>query len=214
MIPLIVDVDPFRELPGPERAYQRWPAFAAGDPVVLFLGRLHEIKGLDLLVPMLARLHADGCRARLLLAGNDEQGLADGLYAEARAAGLEDAVTLLGFVDGPEKRSLLQAADVVVLPSRHESWGYALIEAMLCGTPVVTTRNVKSWVELEGSGGAIIAEATPEALAASVGDLLADDDRRELMGRAARRWCLEHLEPAVVVDAFERLYAGPGEASG
>jgi glycosyltransferase involved in cell wall biosynthesis len=141
-----------------------------------------------------------------VIAGHDEQGLQPWLAERASPVGLAERVHFPGFVTGALKLSLFQAADVYVMPSHHESFGYALIEAMFCGTPGVATPGVKNWPELESSGGALITEPTPDAVAGELRTLLDDDGRRARMGAAARAWCAEALDRDHVLGQYEALY--------
>ena len=120
--------------------------------------------------------------------------------------GLAERVSFLGFVSGREKVSLYEAADIFVLPTNQENWGFVLIESLACGTPVVTTRGVDIWSELESSGGAVIVEPTPPAIASAMADLIRDRAKLETMQRQARAWVLENLNVDRVVVQYERFY--------
>jgi poly(glycerol-phosphate) alpha-glucosyltransferase len=105
---------------------------------LLFLGRIHPKKGLDLLLPAWASL--PGKRDwELIIAGPDEQGFLGALRDLARNFGLERSVTFTGPVTGPVKNSLLHSADVFVLPSYSEGFPMSVLEAMACGVPVLAT---------------------------------------------------------------------------
>ncbi len=109
-------------------------------------------------------------------------------------------------MSGHEKLSLYQASDVFVLPTYQENWGFVLIESLACGTPLVTTRGVDIWSELESSGGAVIVDAEPGALATTIRSLLEDDGRRQEMGSRGRSWVLRTLHTDRVIDRYEALY--------
>jgi glycosyltransferase involved in cell wall biosynthesis len=120
--------------------------------------------------------------------------------------GLGAAVLFAGFVKGREKVSLYQAADVFVLPSSQENFGYVVVEAMAAETPVITTRGVALWPQLEREGLAVLVEPTPEDVAREIGGLLADPDRARAMARKGRAWCLRELEPAGIIARFVEMY--------
>jgi glycosyltransferase involved in cell wall biosynthesis len=117
-------------------------------------------------------------------------------------------VRFLGFVSGVEKVSLYQAADVLVLPTSQENWGFVLVESLACGTPVVTTKGVDIWPELQSSGGALIVPAEARAMAEAVGGLLSDPARRRAMGEIGRRWVFETLGADRVARGYEAMYGG------
>jgi glycosyltransferase involved in cell wall biosynthesis len=154
---------------------------------VLFLGRLSWKKGLDRLIPALAR--APG--AELVVAGNDEEGLRPELERLAERHGVAGRVRFPGPVHGEEKAALLRGAAVVVLPSRSENFGNVVLEAMAAGRPVVVTPEVGlADAVLEEQAG-LVAAGDPESLGSALTTLLADPKTAEAMGRrgagAARR---------------------------
>ncbi len=206
VVPLIFDLSPFLELPGPDLAREAFPAAFSGEPTVLFLGRLHPIKRIDLLIETVARLRDDGRPCRLLVAGRGEPPYEQSLRALAESHQLAGRVDFLGFVSGAEKASLYEAAEVFALPSHHENWGFVLVEALACGTPVVTTRAVNIWPDLEAGGGAAIVAPTAPALAEAIGKLLGDEPRRLEMGRSGRAWAMETFDPNRVIAQYEQWY--------
>ena len=208
VVPLIFDLAQYQELPGPEIARSTY-ATALGDdgePVVLFLSRLHPKKRVELLIEAVARLRDDDFGCRLLIAGTGEQEYEQHLRRLVAKGKLDDRVHFVGFVSGREKLSLYQASDVFVLPTHQENWGFVLIESLACGTPLVTTRGVDIWSELEAGGGAVIVDAEPEMLAATIRSLLQDDRRRQEMGSRGRSWVLETLHTDRVIDQYEAMY--------
>lgn len=161
-------------------------ALLAAGPFLLYLGRLSWKKGLDRLIPALARVPD----ARLALAGNDEEGIRPRLEALAREAGVADRAVFLGPVDGADKAALLHGCAALVLPSYSENFGNAVLEAMAAGRPVAVTPEVGlAGVVCEERAG-IVADGDPALLGDALRSLLADPDR-EAMGQrgadAARR---------------------------
>jgi glycosyltransferase involved in cell wall biosynthesis len=205
-VPLILDLSPFRDLPGPEPARARFPMLNTGRPVLLFLSRLHPVKRVEVLLRAAAALRDAGQETTVLIAGPGDRAYADRLAALARELRLDDRVAFLGPVYGPEKTSLYQAADVLVFPSGHENFGFVSFEALAAGTPVVTTRDVLTWPELEQSGGAVITDGSVQGVAAGVDALLKDPARARAMGRAAREWVLHRFEPGSIVGEYEAMY--------
>ncbi len=208
VLPLVFDTAPFIDAPGPELARDAFDL----DPQrnhVLFLSRIHPKKGLDVLVRALAQPAMNDCT--LLIGGTgdpaDERAI-DDLVAQL---GVADRVKRLGLVTGDTKLSLYRAADVFALPTQQENFGMVFFEALASAAPVVTTDQIDTTQELVASGGALIADRTPEAFARAVGSLLADPARREEMGRSGRAWVLEHLDPARIVAAYAEAYASAAD---
>lgn len=215
VVPLVFDLAPYRDLPGPGLASDHYGPGGTGDiddrPVVLFLSRIHEKKRPDVFVQMAAELTARGVDATYVIAGTAE----DEAYGErvramaesaARERGVENRVRFVGLVTGDRKTSLYERADVFALPTSQENFGFVFPEALVCATPVVTTEGVDTWPELVGSGGAVTADATPTAFADAVDAILNDDAKRAQMGMDGRAWVFKDLDPDAVAERFERMY--------
>jgi glycosyltransferase involved in cell wall biosynthesis len=162
--------------------------FAQGRPVVLFLGRINWKKGLDRLIPAMARLP----QADLLVAGNDDDGYTSRLLALAKAHGVRDRVRFCGPVYGAAKAALFRRAGVFVLPSYSENFGNVVLEAMREACPVVVTPEVGAASIVQETGAGVVSPGDPEQLAACLGRLLADGAARAEMGRRGERAVREH----------------------
>jgi glycosyltransferase involved in cell wall biosynthesis len=173
-------------------------------PKVLFLSRLHPKKGIEVLFDAAALLRDGGKQVRVLVAGSGDAAYEAGLREFVRRRGLEATVKFLGLVTGVAKTSLFEAADVFVLPTSQENFGLVLPESMACRTPVITTRGVDIWQEVQSAGGVIV-DATPAAVAAAIEQVLADPRRREI-GERGRRWVFDTLGPDQLFARYESLY--------
>jgi glycosyltransferase involved in cell wall biosynthesis len=152
-------------------------------PVVLTVGRLTHMKGQCSLVDAVPGLLARFPDLAVVLLGNGP--LREALEKQAAELGVGGAVRFPGH--RPDARQLLAAADVFVLPSRHEGMPLVALEAMEAGLPVVATRVIGSEEVVEdGSTGALVRPADPAALEDAVGRLLADPDLRRRQGDAGR----------------------------
>jgi glycosyltransferase involved in cell wall biosynthesis len=194
VIPNGVDAARFRpEGPRAERA---------ADPLIVFAGRLCHQRAPDLAVTALSLMRTPGARLRLIGEGEDRAAVA----AQARALGLSRRVELAGF--HPDPAPDLRAADVVIIPSRYDGMSLVLLEAMACGAAVVATRVAGSSV-LDGAG-VLIPTEDPAALARAVDALLADPDRRRLLGQAARQRAVRHCSIAHSLNAILALWQDLG----
>lgn len=208
VVPLVFDLEEYTELPGPQEAQAAFPALFDGPPVLLFLSRIHVKKGLEHLVDAAGRLVETGQEVRVAIAGTGDDEYIGRLREQVRRAGLEQVVHFIGFVSGSLKRSLYQASDLFVLPTNQENWGFVLLESLACSTPLVTTRNVDIWPELESSGGALIVDRSGEAFASSIAPLLADRPQLAAMGEHGRSWVFREQDAEHVADLYEQLYSG------
>jgi glycosyltransferase involved in cell wall biosynthesis len=115
---------------------------------LLFLSRLHPIKGLKDLVIAWARVRPQGWRA--VIAGPNENGHQQDIEEVAESLGVRADFNFVGAVDDGEKWRLLAEADLFALPSYSESFGLVIAEALAAGLPVITTR-ATPWEELESN---------------------------------------------------------------
>lgn len=115
----------------------------------VFIGRLHPVKGLPVLLHAWARSRPENWE--LVIAGPDEGGHRLVLADKIRHLGLTDRVCLVGGVAGEKKTQLLRSSDLFVLPSQSESFGMVVAEALAHGLPVLTTTNVP-WPQLDERG--------------------------------------------------------------
>ena len=207
VVPLVFDLDEYASLPGVDEARTAFPSVFDGPPVLLFLSRIHVKKGLEHLVDAAGALRDRGCDIRVAIAGTGDDEYLQRLRAQTAALGLQDQVQFIGFVSGTRKVSLYQAADLFILPTHQENWGFVLLEALACGTALLTTRSVDIWPELESSGGAIILERSGEAIADAVQPLLEAPDRMASMGEAGRAWVLREQDADRVAGLYEQLYS-------
>ena len=152
-------------------------------PLVLFLGRIHPIKRLDLLAAAFGRVVQQHPGAHLVIAGPDEDGHRAQVAPLFTAFG--DAVTWTGRVDEAGKQELLNAAAVLVMCSDAESFGMSVAEAMAAGTPVVVTRTCP-WPDVESHHAGFWVEQTPDAVATGVNALLSDRSAARAMGCRGR----------------------------
>jgi glycosyltransferase involved in cell wall biosynthesis len=120
-----------------------------GKRVVLFLGRLHRVKGCDLLLKAFAQVAQLDARLHLIMAGPDQVGWAATLRAQAQQLGLTDRISWPGMLREVDKWGAFYAAEVFCLPSHHENFGIVVAEALACGKPVLISNKVNIWHEIE-----------------------------------------------------------------
>lgn len=151
---------------------------------LLFLGRIHEKKGCDLLVEAFAKIAASHPDLHLAIAGPDQTGLKSKLIAQATKAGIADRIHWPGMLAGDAKWGAFRAAEAFVLPSHQENFGIVVTEAMACGTPVLMTDEVNIWREVKASGGGLVGPDTPEGIENLLRSWLALSDNRKSAMRA------------------------------
>lgn len=130
---------------------ERFPALK-GRRVLIFLGRIHEKKGVDLLLRAFARqIEIDPARmsgVHLLVVGPNDHAYGRTMAALVAQLDIADRVTWAGMLKGDIKWGALRASDAFILPSHQENFGIAVAEAMACGLPVLISKQVNIWREI------------------------------------------------------------------
>jgi len=201
VVPNGVNLDDAHQAPRGCRARLGIPADAF---IVLFLGRMHRIKRLDLLADAFADVCATHPSVHLVMAGHDEHGLVPDLLR--RLSAHAGRVHAPGEVTGPDKWSLLKDADVMVQCSDSESFGLAVVESLSAGVPVIVTRTCP-WGEIETRECGFWVEQTAPAIAAVIRILADDPPRRQRMGERAAAFARACYGWDAIAQSMSRLYA-------
>jgi glycosyltransferase involved in cell wall biosynthesis len=205
VVPLGIAMDGYsrRETPPAKDA-----AFRVG-----YLARIAPEKGLQLLAQAYVRLRRkmNGAPARLEVAGYmapEHRPYLDGARAVLAQAGLQDEMTYHGEIDRAGKRAFLRELDVLSVPAIYdEPKGLSLLEAMASGVPVVQPRR-GAFIEVvnKTSGGVLVDQDDPDALASGLHSLWADPATRERLGRTAYDGVRAHYTIAHSADRLTRVY--------
>lgn len=173
---------------------------------VLCLGRLHPLKGLDLLIDAWKIVATDYPNWQLQIIGPDEQGTLTSLRDQVRRLALDNQITFKGPIYSVEKAKVIANADLFVLPTRSENFGIVVAEALACGVPVITTKGAP-WGELitERCGWWVEVGVAPlvAALKAAMG--LTDAERRE-MGENGRRLVEAKYQWPMIAKEMAKVY--------
>ncbi len=181
-----------------------------GGRIVLFLSRIHEKKGCDLLLQAFAAEAVADPGLHLVMAGPDPTGLKAGLKAQAAAAGIADRVCWPGMLAGDAKWGAFHAAEVFALPSHQENFGIAVAEALGCGLPALVSDKVNIWREIAADGAGIVAPDTLVGTRLSLRQWLAlgPDQRAGFRQRAAATFRRRYTVDAMAVTLLEVLAGG------
>ncbi len=128
--------------------------------VVLFLSRIHEKKGCDLLLHAFADVAAKDLGLELVIAGPDQTGWVERLQKLAEQLGIAQRVTWPGMLRGEMKWGAFYSAETFILPSHQENFGIAVAEALGCGVPVLISDKVNIWREVRAHGAGLVAPDT------------------------------------------------------
>jgi glycosyltransferase involved in cell wall biosynthesis len=171
-------------------------ARAADATDIVYVGEFRHIKGADLLIDAVARLHADGKPVTLTLAGDGEE--LENLKAQVQKLGLGEAVRFIGHV---KARYGFSKGRVLVVPSRGDSMPYVVIEAAAAGIPMVAA-NVGGIPEIFGSDHteALFAPNIVGAMADAIETALEDPDGAQLRARSLRERIFLHFSQKAMVE--------------
>ena len=133
-----------------------------GRRYLLFLARIHEKKGCDLLLEAFAQLAASTPDVDLVMAGPDQMGMQAGFIRQAEQHGIAARVHWPGLLSGEVKWGALRACDAFVLPSHQENFGISAVEALSVGRPVLISNQVNIWPEIESCGVGLVEEDSLE----------------------------------------------------
>ncbi len=199
VIPCSIDLEAIPDLPADRRP--EWGT----RKVLLFLGRLHPKKRLDLAVEDFVAL----CRRRndvqLVVAGPDE-----GSAAAARRVleenGLADRVTFIGLVDANQRWALMKSAFLFLLPSEDENFGITALEAMALGVPVLLSPQVGLSEEAARAKAGLTLDLNPAVWSDAMETLLQQPGQAAAMGQAGRRLAKSEFSTPQVAAGMKALY--------
>lgn len=175
------------------------------EPRVLFVGRYNDPrKNTPMLLRAFEQVKAEIPDATLELIGDDP---APDLLSLAEKLGIDDAVEFIKYVPNEELPQYYRDADVFVISSHQEGLAIVGLEAMACGTPVVSTRcgGPEEYVK-DGETGYLVPDATPETFAGRVQELLTDSEKQSLFGQRARSLIEENFAREIVEDRFNDVF--------
>jgi glycosyltransferase involved in cell wall biosynthesis len=201
-----LDVEEYAQLPARGSFRHNLGGISENTKIILFLGRLHKIKGINYLIEAFSQLKEGPPPCVLAIAGPDE-GELDSLITLSNHLNVQDKVLFTGPLYGVDKLAAYADADVFVLPSAYEIFGLVVFEALMCETPVIVS---------EDSGmGALISEAGAGFLTkyGDVGQMVdmldfvlthsEDAHERAIKGK---NWVEQRLNWKVIVGELEKVY--------
>jgi glycosyltransferase involved in cell wall biosynthesis len=204
IIPNGLDFTQFLPLPAKSDFRSKYN-IPVNDKIILFLGRIHRIKGLDLLLAAYLELLGELPECQLVIVGPDDNYLST-LEDRIIKLGITKKPLITGPLYGVEKFSAYVDADVYVLPSHYETFSIGLLEAMYFGTPVIITDSIRDFDWIEHNTG-FIAHRTAEDLAKSLCTLLKDKKLQHIFGENAKTLIREHFNVKDTVQKVTDVYS-------
>ncbi len=188
-----------------------------GKRILLFLGRLHPKKGLEMLLPAFGQAGTKDRDLRLVIAGTvSGTNVGPDYFATLRDLAERScppqSVNFCGLLEGDDKWGALSAADAFVLPSHQENFGMAVVEALSCSVPVLISDKVNIWREIEADGAGLVETDTPEGTRRLLErwQFMPEPERRLMRQRS--RTCFERrFEIGHVAEALVTIISGAME---
>lgn len=169
--------------------------------IVLFLGRIHEVKGCDILISAFEKILEEDSNLHLIIAGPYSDNLGNSLKSLTVNLGIEYQVTWLGAVDSSQKWALFNIAEVFCLPSHHENFGVVVAEALACSKPVLISNKVNIWREIDSDGAGFVDEDTIDGTVRNLNRWLALDTTGYAEMKDRSRQCFSsrfHIQSAAL----------------
>ena len=204
IIPNGINLSEYADLP-PKGSFKKRFNIPENNKIILYLGRIHKTKGIDLLVKAYAYLvksikYENTC---LVIAGPD-----DGYFAEIKSLSahlnISDSVLFTGFISTSDKLKALVDADMFVTPSFY-GFPVTFLEAGITGTPIVTTSLGDTLDWIEGRAG-YVTRPTVHELARAMRAIISNDDLRQQFSRNSRRITQSEFSSARMIDRVEQVY--------
>jgi glycosyltransferase involved in cell wall biosynthesis len=203
VIPHGIDLSEFDNLPEKGEFRKRY-GLSSDQRVILYLGRIHEIKGLDLLAGAFADLSRDLNDVKLVVVGRDDGYLAS-LKKLIAELGIEDKVIITGPLSGREKLGAYVDGDIYVLPSYYEIFSVTVLEACACGTPVIVTDRCGLADVVKDQVGLVV-PCDKDQLRNALTHMLSDDKMRLQFGEKGKSLVREKFNWERMAEGVERVY--------
>lgn len=210
LIPNGIDLDNDSNLPN-KGEFRKKYLIKNNEKIILALGRIHEIKGFDLLIESFNILCAKIGNVKLVIAGPDE-GYLSVLCSIVDKLNLNDKVIFTGPLYGNDKIEAYIDANIFVLPSRYESFGNVVLEACKFGLPPVITNNcgVSEWITNDQG---MVVEYDKNELYASMYKLLINEELRIKMGENCKKLIFDKFSLDNVFGKLENVYVRVNKAN-
>ena len=199
IIPNGIDLSEYADLP-PKGSFKKKFGIDSDEKIVLYVGRIHKSKGLDLLAHAFKIVSRDLSNVRLVLVGPDD-GYAATFTRLISDLGIEEKVLLTGFVDERSKLAALAESDVFVTP-RFYGFPVTFLEACLAGCPIVTISDGLDWIH-ENVG--YVVENSPIVLAKAISNIL-QDEQVHIRFRNNCRHIIKNFDISTIASRLENTY--------
>lgn len=202
IIPNGLDLSQFTNLPQ-RGTFRLKYGISEDDPLILFLGRIHKIKGIDFLIHAYSHVLEELPHVRLVIAGPDD-GYLSTIQKQIQRLKLNSKPLITGPLYGRDKLAAYVDADVYVLPSIYEAFPNTILEAWVCGTPVIVTNSCAISSVAQHAG--IVVKRDPIELARAIKRLILDEKLRDQCCKNGKSLINNEFNLESVITEIEESY--------
>jgi len=202
IIPNGLDLSQFSNLPE-KGTFRLKYGIPDNEPVILYLGRIHKIKGIDLLIEAYSLILRELPHARLVIAGPDDGDLSQ-IQERIQRLKIGRKPLITGLLFGREKLAAYVDADVYVLPSIYEAFSNTVLEAWACGTPVIVTDSCAISPVVQHAG--LVVKRNPTELATAIKELLTNESLRREYSKNGKLLVNSEFNIESMITKIERCY--------
>ena len=206
VIPNLVDLSAYENLPGADEARARFTFLSTPNPKLIFLSRISPKKGCEHLIECAELLRSRGILAEVVIAGTGPADYVETLKSLVTRRGMVDSIHFVGHIGGSLKISLLQAGDLLVIPTSQENFGLVFFEALAAGLPVVTTNLVDTKEEIAQSGAGWIVPQNAAAFADAIEMIVKNPSDIADRKQRGRQWIFDNLATSEIAGQIETMY--------
>jgi glycosyltransferase involved in cell wall biosynthesis len=203
-VPNGIDVSQFAILPA-SGSFRKKYRISGKTKILLFVGRIHRLKGLEILIEAFNSLRRTIPDCRLVIIGNDDGYLRE-LQRLINRFKISDTVLFPGVLYGKEKCEVFADTDVFVYPSPTEGFSIAILEAAAAGLPLVITKGCK-FPEIAAYHAGMEVDANPHSLCSALKKLISDQSLRKRMGSNAKRLIKKKYSIESMAKSLEKIYS-------
>lgn len=174
--------------------------------VVLFMSRIDYKKGLEFLIPALAKLKEVNTKLWFVMAGSGTAHYSSQIGKMIEHFGIRSWTTQLGYVTGQDKQNAFAAADIFALPSLNENFGIVNIEAMHAKLPLLISDEVYIHKEIGNAGAGVICQPSIDSVFISLQKMLGDKSRLDAMGQRGHELVQRQYLPKAATQELVSLY--------
>lgn len=205
IVPNGLDITKFSNLPQ-KNLFRNKHSIPVDKKLILYMGRIHKQKGLELLIDAFARLSRFYSNLHLAIVGPGDFKYVNKLQTKSSANEITDKVSFIGLLSGEDKLSAFADADIFVLPSYFENFGMSVTEAMICGVPVVISDKVGISGDIQRNFAGVVVNLTEDSLCEGIRSLLENTSMRNQIAEKGKQFASNSYNIQVVAERMLDVY--------